>query len=184
MAGRAAIFHLLLNIHRIVALPLAVYNGVSSHSSSPKLFKRVIFSCPYWYIENINFSLMKPNPNPKHEHKRLNPTGPIKSMTHNQCHQICKGESRTQDHSHAKLGTFRSTTKVLLLIWQSLAFYSNRFMAADQGYSHFLWAGTSIIFFQMKFKFSKKIQTVYDFIQNLIFLTGLSCLSSKSVYPE
>jgi len=99
--------------YRIVALPLAVYNGVSSHSSSPKLIKLVIFSCPYWYIQNIHFSLIKANPNPKHEHKRINPTGPIKSMTHNQCHQSCKGESRTQDHSHTKLGIFRSTTKVV-----------------------------------------------------------------------
>ena len=57
-------------------------------------------------------------------------------------------------------------------------------MAADLGYSHFLSAGTFIMFFQMKFKFSKKIQTVYDFIQNLFFLTGLLCFSSKSVYPE
>jgi len=40
------------------------------------------------------------------------------------------------------------------------------------------------MFFQMKFKFSKKIQTVYDFIQNLFFLTGLLCFSSKSLYPE
>jgi len=47
MAGRAAKFHLWLNIHRIVALPLAVYNGVSSHSSSPKLIKLVMFRCPY-----------------------------------------------------------------------------------------------------------------------------------------
>ena len=153
--------------YRIVALSLAVYNGVSSHSSSPKLLTLVIFSCSYWYIEDIHFSLM--NPNPKHERKRMNPTAPIKSMTHNQCHQSEKGESRTQDHSHTKLGTFRSTTKVLLLIWQSLAFYSNRVMAADLGYSHFLWTGTFILFFQMKFKFSKKIQTVYDFIQNLFF---------------
>ena len=94
----------------------------------------------------------------KHEHKRINPTGPIKRMTHNQCHQSCKVESRTQDHSHTKLGTFRSTTKVWLLIWQSLAFYSNRVMAADLAYSHFLWAGTFIMFFQMKFKFSKKFK--------------------------
>jgi len=36
------------------------------------------------------------------------------------------------------------------------------------------------MFIQMKFKFSKKIQTVYDFIQNLFFLTGLLCFSSKS----
>jgi len=55
---------------------------------------------------------MKPNPNPEHEHKRINSTGPIKSMTHNPCHQSCKGEIRTQDHPHTKLETFRSTTKV------------------------------------------------------------------------
>ena len=148
--------------------PLAVYNGVSSHSSGPKLIKLAIFSCPYWYIENIHFCLMKPNPNPKHEHKRINPTGPIKNMTHNQCHQSYKGESRTKDHSHTKLGTFRSTTKVLLLVWQSSAFYSNSVMAADPGYSHFLWAGTFIMFFQMKFKFSKKFQTVW-FYTKLFF---------------
>jgi len=65
MAGRAAKFHLWLNIHWIVFLPLTVYNGVSSHSSSPKPIKLVIFSCPYWYIENIHFSFKKPNPNPK-----------------------------------------------------------------------------------------------------------------------
>jgi len=73
---------------------------------------------------------------------------------------------------------------VLLLIWQSIAIYSNRVMAADLGYSHFLWAGAFIMCFQMKSKFSKKIQTVYDFIQNLIFLAGLLCFSSKSLYPE
>ena len=33
--------------------------------SSPNLIKLVIFSCPCSYIENIHFSLMKPNPNPK-----------------------------------------------------------------------------------------------------------------------
>jgi len=42
-------------------------------------------------------------------------------------------------------------------------------MAADLGYSHFHWAGTFSMFFQMKFKFSKKIQTVYDFIQICFF---------------
>jgi len=73
---------------------------------------------------------------------------------------------------------------VLLSTWQSLAFYSNHVMAADPGCSHFLWAGTFIMLFQRKFKFSKNIQRVYDFIQNLIFLTGLLCFSSKSVYPE
>jgi len=157
--------------YRFVALHLAVYNGVSSHPSSPKLIKLEIFSCPYWFIENIHFSSIKPNPNPKHEHKRINPTGPMKIMTHNQCHQSCKGTSWTQDHLHTKPGTFCSTAKVLLLIWQSIAFYSNRVMAADLGYSYFLLAGTFIMFFQMKFKFSKKIQTVYDFVQNLFFLT-------------
>jgi len=56
-------------------------------------------------------------------------------MTHNQCYQ---SESRTQHHSHTKLRTFHWTTKALLLTGQSLAFYSNRVMAADLGYkSHF-----------------------------------------------
>jgi len=32
-----------------------------------------------------------------------------------------------------KLGTFSSTTKALLLTWQSLTFYSNRVMAEDIG---------------------------------------------------
>ena len=119
MAGRAAKFHIWLNMQDCrPPCPWLFINGVSSHFSSPKLIKLVIFSCPYWYIENIHFSLIKSNPNPNHEHKRINPTGLIKSMTHNHCHQSCKaftkGESRTQDHSHSKLGTFRSTTKVLL----------------------------------------------------------------------
>ena len=77
MAGRAAKF-ISGWTYRIVALPLAVYNGVSSHSSSPKLIKLVIYSCPYWYIENVHFSLMKPNPNLKHEHKRVNQPVPSK----------------------------------------------------------------------------------------------------------
>jgi len=59
-------------------------------------------------------------------------------MTHNHCHQSCKGESRTQHYSHTKLGTFRSTNDALLLTRQSLAFYSNRVMAADLGGNHFL----------------------------------------------
>ena len=42
-------------------------------------------------------------------------------------------------------------------------------MTADLGSNHFLWAGTLIMFFQMKFKFSKKIQVVYDFTQNLCY---------------
>jgi len=58
-------------------------------------------------------------------------------------------------------------------------------MAADLGLSHFLCAGTLIMFFQMKFKFSKKFRTVYDFTQDFsFFLTGLLCFSSKSLYPE
>ena len=65
---------------------------------------------------------------------------------------------------------------MLLLLWQSLAFYSNRVTAADLGYSHFLWAGTFIMFFRMKFKFSKKIKTVYDFIQNLFFFNWIVML--------
>jgi len=52
-----------------------------------------------------------------------------------------------QDNSHTKLGTFRSTTKALLITR----------------------AGTLIVFFQMKFKFSKKFQTVYDFTQYFCF---------------
>ena len=49
-------------------------------------------------------------------------------------------------------------------------------MAADLDYSHFLWAGTFIMFFQMKFKFSKKIQTVYNFIKNLFFFNWIVML--------
>jgi len=101
-------------------------------------------------------------------------------MTHNHCHQRCKGESRTQDHSHTKLGKFRSTTKVLLFIWQSLAFYSNRVMAVDLGYSHFLWAGAFIMFFQMKLEFSKKNSNSLWFYTKVVFLTGLLCFSSKA----
>ena len=48
--------------YRIVALAVFIINGVSSHSSSPNLIELVIFSCPYWYTENIYFCLMKPNP--------------------------------------------------------------------------------------------------------------------------
>jgi len=54
-------------------------------------------------------------------------------MTHNHCHRICKGESRTQLHSHTKLGTFQLTNKASLLTVQSLALYSNRVMAEDLG---------------------------------------------------
>jgi len=56
-------------------------------------------------------------------------------MTHNYCHQSCTGESRNQHHSRTKLGTFRSAAKALLVLLtrQSLAFYSNRVMAADLG---------------------------------------------------
>ena len=43
-------------------------------------------------------------------------------------------------------------------------------MAADLGQNHFLWAGTLIMYFQMKFKFSKKFRTVYDFTQDFSFL--------------
>ena len=111
---------------------------------------------------------MKPKPKAQTLTQK-NQTGPIKSMTHNHCHQSCKSESRTQHHSHAKLGTFRSTTEALLLTRQSLAFSSNRVMAADLGWNHFLWAGTLIMLFQMKFKFSRKFWTVDDFTQNFSF---------------
>jgi len=46
----------------IIALVVFIISGVFSHSSNPNLFKLVIFSCPYWCIENIHFSLLKPNP--------------------------------------------------------------------------------------------------------------------------
>jgi len=54
-------------------------------------------------------------------------------MTHNHCNQSCKDESPTQHHSHTKLGSFRSTTKALLLTRQILAFYTKSDMAADLG---------------------------------------------------
>ena len=58
-------------------------------------------------------------------------------------------------------------------------------MAADLGYkSHFRWTGTLIILFEIKLKFSKKFQAIYDFTQMSVFLTGLLCFSSKSLYPE
>jgi len=44
-------------------------------------------------------------------------------MTHKHCHQSCKGQSRTQHHSHTKLETFRPTDEALLLTKQSVAFY-------------------------------------------------------------
>jgi len=41
------------------------------------------------------------------------------------------------------------------------------------------------MFSQRKFKFSKKFQAVDDFTQNFwVFLTGLLCFASKSLYPE
>jgi len=45
----------------VVALAVFIISGVFCHSSSPNLNKLAIFSCPYSYIENIHFSLMKPN---------------------------------------------------------------------------------------------------------------------------
>jgi len=57
-------------------------------------------------------------------------------------------------------------------------------MAADLGYSHFLWAGTFIMFFQMKFKFSKKIKQFMILYKICFVLTGLLCFSSKSLNPE
>jgi len=45
-------------------------------------------------------------------------------------------------------------------------------MAADLGQRHFLWAGTLIMFFQMKFKF----QTVYDFTQIYVFFRWIVML--------
>ena len=133
---------------------------------------------------------MKPNPNTKVQTRtQKNQTGPITSMTHNHCHQSesCKGESRNQRHSHTKLGTFRSTTMALLLTRQSLAFYSNRVMAADLGWSHCFWAGALIIIFQMKFKVDVHHTKKKRFTWMLIYLPDISCFKiftfqcSKSV---
>jgi len=82
-------------------------------------------------------------------------------MTDNHCHQSCESESPTQLHSHTKLRTFRSTTKAILLTTQSLAFYSNRVMAVDLGQSHFLWASSLIMFFQMKCKYFKHLMILH-----------------------
>ena len=49
-------------------------------------------------------------------------------------------------------------------------------MAADLGWNHFLWAGTLIMLFQMKFKFSKKFWTVDDFTQNFSFFIWIVML--------
>jgi len=58
-------------------------------------------------------------------------------------------------------------------------------MAADLGLSHLIWAGTLIMFLEMKFKLSKKFRTVYDFTQDFsLFWTGFLCFSSKSLFPE
>jgi len=70
---------------------------------------------------------MKPNPNTK----ELNRSHQRYDAQPKHCHQSCKSESRTQHHSPTMLGTFRSTYEALLLTRQSLAFYSNRVMAAD-----------------------------------------------------
>jgi len=51
-------------------------------------------------------------------------------MTHNQTTAIKAAKARVET-STTKLGTFRSTNKALLLTRQSLAFYSNRVVAAD-----------------------------------------------------
>jgi len=159
--------------YRIATLAVFIIVGISSHSSSPNLIKLGIFSCPYWYTENIHFSLMKPNQNSKASTwTQKNQTGPIKSMTHNHCHQSCKGESRTQHHSHTKLGTLHSTIKALLSTRQSLAFYSNRVIAPHQVQSHFFWAGTLIMFFQMKFKFSKKFQNSLKFYTKFMYFSN------------
>ena len=42
-------------------------------------------------------------------------------------------------------------------------------MAVDLGSNHFVWAGILIMFFQMKFEFSKIFRTVYDFTQDFSF---------------
>jgi len=62
--------------YRIIALPLAVYNGVSSHSSSPKLIKLVISAV---LIDKRKYSLQfnETDPNPKHKRKKAQPV-PLK----------------------------------------------------------------------------------------------------------
>ena len=58
-------------------------------------------------------------------------------------------------------------------------------MAADLGWGHFLWAGTLIMFLQMKFKFSKNFEQFMILHKiSRFFWTGLLCFSSKSLYPE
>jgi len=62
----------------------------------------------------------------KHEHKRIKPV-PSKVW---RIAKLLPSKLRRQE---SKLETFRSTNEALLLTRQSLAFYSNRVMAADLG---------------------------------------------------
>jgi len=42
-----------------------IISDVSSHSSSSNLIKFAVFSCFYWYMENMLFSLINLKPKPK-----------------------------------------------------------------------------------------------------------------------
>jgi len=75
-----------------------------------------------------------------------------------------------------KAGTFRPTAKVLLLTRQSSEFYSNRVMAADLGQSDFLSAGTLIMLFEMKFKFSKNFKQLVILHKVSVFLNWIVML--------
>jgi len=48
-------------------------------------------------------------------------------------------------------------------------------MAADLGQSHFLWAGISIMFLQMKFKFFKKFRTEIMILHKISRFFELDC---------
>ena len=82
-------------------------------------------------------------------------------MTHNQTTANKAAKARVEpittrtlslEHSAALIRHHCSVNKTKLSI------YWNRVMAADLGWSHFLWAGTLIMFLQMKFKFSKNFE--------------------------
>ena len=90
-------------------------------------------------------------------------------MTHNQTTANKAAKARVELSTTRTLSLEHSAGLMRRHERQSLAFYSNRVMAADRGWSHFLWAGTLIMFLQIKFKFSKKFRTLYDFTQNFSF---------------
>ena len=57
-------------------------------------------------------------------------------------------------------------------------------MAADLGWNHFLWAGTLIILSNEVQIFQKISNSLWFYTRFLVFLSGLLCFSSKSLYPE